>query len=77
MKKLMFFLSEEEAARVEPILYSIRAADCTFAYKFYRLSSEPNKFLLVVACKDENEAHRRGMWLRDKLFGNSKLYFVK
>lgn len=77
MKKLMFFIEEQEVDEVEVKMYEISAKDDTFRYKIYPLKDKKGKYLLVVFCKDEDEAHRRGMWIRSKVFNNSKLYFVK
>ncbi len=72
----MFRISKEEVDEVEVKMYNIRAKDETFRYKIAKFG-DTGDYVLIVYCKDADEAHRRGMWIRDKVFGNSKLYWVK
>jgi len=77
MAKVMFLLDDEEVNDIEAIMYEISSKDDTFRYKIVKSSYEEGKYVLIVHCSDKNEAHRRGMWIRDKVFNNDRLYWVK
>ena len=77
MNKVMFLLDEHEVNDVEAIMYDISSKDDTFRYKIAKSNYEKGKYVLIVYCSSKDEAYRRGAWIRDKVFKNEKLYWVK
>jgi len=77
MAKVMFLLNEDEVNDIESVMYEISSKDDTFRYKIVKSKYEEGKYVLIVYCSDKDEAHRRGMWIRDKVFSNDRLYWVK
>ena len=74
MRKIVFRLEENEVPEVDRKLAAISAQDETFRYsiKKYR-----DGYFLVIRCRNADIAHRRALWVRDKIFGNDRLYWVK
>jgi len=77
MSKVMFLLNEEEVNDIEAVMYDISSKDDTFRYRIVKSKYEPGKYVLIVYCSSRDEAYRRGAWIRDKVFKNDRLYWVK
>lgn len=74
MVNAYFLLDENEVGEVEVKLMEIKAVDETFKYSIYK--RKEGGYLLIIRCSSKDEAHRRALWLRDKVFNNEKLYWV-
>ena len=77
MAKVVFLIDEDEVNDIEAVMYEISSKDDTFRYKIAKSKYEKGKYVLIVYCSDKDEAHRRGMWIRGKVFNNDRLYWVK
>jgi len=77
MPKAIFVIDEDEVPVVENIMFDIKAKDETFRYKIGKSKYEKGKYVLIVYGSSVDEVHRRAMWVRDKVFGNGRLYWVK
>lgn len=75
MAKAIFVLGEEEVDSVRVIMEEIKAKDETFRYSIFK--GYEGDWLLCVFGEDKDEAHRRGMWIYDKVFNKEKGYVVK
>ena len=77
MPKAIFVVDEDEVPVVENVMFDIKAKDETFRYKIGKSKYEKGKYVLIVYGSSVDEVHRRAMWVRDKVFGNGRLYWVK
>lgn len=77
MSIVVFVIDEDEVPDIENVMMGIRAKDETFRYKIAKSNYEKGKYVLIVYCRDRDDAYRKGAWIRDKVFDNSKLYWVK
>ena len=77
MSIVVFVIDEDEVPDVENVMMGIRAKDETFRYKIAKSNYEKGKYVLIVYCMDRDDAYRKGAWIRDRVFDNGKLYWVK
>jgi len=71
----VFNPEEFDVVTIEEQLRGIRAKDITFKYVIKELKD--GKYMLKVYAKDIDQAHKRGLWLRDKLFNGKIGYKVR
>jgi len=77
MPKAIFVIDEDEVPVVENVMFDIKAKDETFRYKIGKSKYEKGKYVLIVYGSCVDEVHKKAMWIRDKVFGNDRLYWVK
>lgn len=75
MIKVQFVVKPEEIAVVRRKLIGISAVDLNFVYKVVQL--DDGNYLLIVYANSKDEAFKKGMWLRDKLFNNDRYFKVR
>jgi len=76
MARAIFKLKSEELAEVDAKLTGIRAVDRTFKYGIVE-AYDGSGYILTIFASDKDEAHKKALWLRSKVFNDKKWYIVK
>ena len=70
-----FIVSEDEVSEVDLKLGGIRAVDSSFRYSMKKLKD--GRFLLKIYSDSKDDAYKKGLWIRDKVFGNDRFFKVE
>lgn len=76
MAKAIFILDPVEVLGVKEKLAGIKRVDSSFRYDIVE-ARNGSGYLLIVFAKDKSEAHKKSLWIWDKVFGKDRAYFVK
>ena len=75
MANAYFLLREDEVGDVDMKMMGIKAKDESFRYRIFK--RKEGGYILAIRCASVDEAHRKALWIRDKVFGDGRLYWVK
>lgn len=73
--KFVFDPNRYDTSILNQALHEIRIKDATFRYSMQKLKD--GKYILKVYSQDKDQAHKRALWIRDKLFNNEVGYKVE